>query len=131
MVEADLKKEIFVFDHVAHPLTSQADIYQMIGAEAVSTCLQVDKISSRDTTAASLPMDKQEQVKVIRSWGISQDCKEIPIAPQEVSFPDCWKTFSTPHNKKSRPIRSPAPTSKYTMNRSTTSYHCHHSALAR
>lgn len=35
VVETDIKKELFVFDHVTHQTSSQSDIYQMIGAEAV------------------------------------------------------------------------------------------------
>jgi hypothetical protein len=35
VVETDLKKEVFLFDHVAHPTTTQADIYRIIGKDAV------------------------------------------------------------------------------------------------
>ena len=40
VVETGNKKEIFVFDHVAHQQSSQMDIYRMIGAEAVQTTFE-------------------------------------------------------------------------------------------
>lgn len=39
VVSTDHKKDIFVFDHVAHQATSQLDIYRMIGQEAVHSSL--------------------------------------------------------------------------------------------
>lgn len=36
VVEAGDKKEIFMFDHIAHEALTQQDVYKMIGAQCVS-----------------------------------------------------------------------------------------------
>lgn len=59
VVETENKKELFLFDHIAHQLASQADIYRMIGQEVVHSSVQVPPPSRRDSTHASLPMGRQ------------------------------------------------------------------------
>lgn len=41
VVETDNKKEIFMFDHVAHESISQQEIYRMIGQECVLQTFEV------------------------------------------------------------------------------------------
>ena len=41
VVETDTKKEIFMFDHIAHELANQQDIYRMIGHDCVHHVCQV------------------------------------------------------------------------------------------
>lgn len=70
MVETDLKKEVFLFDHVAHQYTNQSDIYKLIGKDAVATSFEVSFHRLRDITAAYLLMGKLEQVKHTQLWEI-------------------------------------------------------------
>lgn len=41
VVETGLKREIFMFDHVAHQGTSQLETYRMLGQECVQLAMQV------------------------------------------------------------------------------------------
>lgn len=63
MVETETKKELFVFDHIAHQLASQADIYKMIGQEVVQLSFQVRLPARRASTHACSPTVKQAPAK--------------------------------------------------------------------
>lgn len=41
VVETENKKEIFMFDHIANELTSQQELYRMIGQECVQQSFEV------------------------------------------------------------------------------------------
>lgn len=71
MVSTDHKKDVFVFDHVAHQATSQLEIYRMIGQEAVNSSLEVRVPLSRAITAASSRTGRLAQAKPILSWETS------------------------------------------------------------
>lgn len=68
VVETDTKKELFLFDHIAHQMASQADIYRMIGQEVVQLGFQVHPQIPRASTPASSPTDKLEQERHTQSW---------------------------------------------------------------
>jgi hypothetical protein len=70
VLETADKKEIFVFDQIANPYSSQMDIYKMIGEECVDLTLQVIKIEFRGLTVAFSPMGKQEQERLTLFWEI-------------------------------------------------------------
>jgi hypothetical protein len=77
VVETDSKKELFLFDHIAHQLSSQADIYKMIGQEVVQLSFQVPLPAPRASTPASSPTDRLELAKHIQSWAVCLTCRPI------------------------------------------------------
>ena len=81
-----------MFDHIAHELTNQQEIYHMIGQECVQQVFEVRLVLARATIAAFLPMDKQEQERLTRYLAIKMTCKSIRIVPVEVYCLGCSKT---------------------------------------
>jgi hypothetical protein len=86
VVETDYKKEIFVFDHVAHQHASQLDIYRMIGEEAVQTSLEVRFPIARATTAAYSLTGRLGRARPSRLWAISLRFRGMPTVPVAVFF---------------------------------------------
>jgi hypothetical protein len=80
MVETDLKKEVFLFDHVAHQFTNQSDIYKLIGKDAVATSFEVPPPPRRASTAASSPTGRREPARPTRSWETRMPCSETCTA---------------------------------------------------
>ena len=108
-----------MFDHIAHEMTSQQEIYQMIGQECVQQTLEVCWLLPRDIIVAFLPMDKLELERLILSLAVRMTCKTIPTVPAE-EF--CQEYFKIPSKcwpivrREARP-RSHAHTSKFTISR--------------
>jgi hypothetical protein len=72
VVETDHKREIFLFDHVAHETATQAEVYRHIGQECVQQSFEVLPKPLRATTAASSPTARQAQARPTPSSAASK-----------------------------------------------------------
>lgn len=87
----------------------------------------------RDTTAASLPMDKPELAKRFRYLAIRRTLTRTSIAKPEVSCPEPWKIFFKQLTVSKKPINRqwPVPIFKFTTSRSSTWYPFNHLVIKR
>lgn len=82
-----------MFDHIAHELTSQQEIYKMIGEECVKQAFDVDYLKLRVIIAVFSPTDKQEQAKPFLFWATCRICKVILTPNLEESCLECCRMF--------------------------------------
>lgn len=82
-----------MFDHIAHELISQQEIYKMIGEDCVKQAFDVKYLKLRVITAVFLPMDKLEQAKPFLFQEACQIFKVILTLNREESFQECCKMF--------------------------------------
>ena len=67
-----------MFDHIAHEMTTQQDIYQMIGQECVQQTVEVGVSISRGSTAAYSPTGKPAPVRATLFWVTRGSCRQMP-----------------------------------------------------
>lgn len=126
MVETDTKKELFLFDHIAHQMASQADIYRMIGQEVVQLGFQVHPPIPRASTPASSPTDKQEQERHTQSWEACLTSRPITTPTPEVCCLESSRMSLTGRQRTPRSAQLSVLTWRCTMSRYSTSYiNCH------